>query len=217
MKIIKHAESKEDDSIAYALINLQWCLPLLEERKFRIDYYRNEETVQENQCVKRDFSFDDIEAAHPGLCEALIATFPESNSAGNQQAVSANLIAAYLFGSYVDLRENGTVATDYPYVAKVMSVNTYTNPGSFDIACSAFDVIDVSDIGIPKIKIRSYILQTVNAAQVDSIWPDSSKIAPMMEALGYTPYEVVAHLNRSLLNPGASFDAEAPDFDISVD
>lgn len=217
MKIFRHAESVADDPIEYVLLNLQGCSPSLAERKFSIDYYRNEEPSRKKQIVRRTFTFEEIEAAHPGLCGELVSLFTDSGILGSQKPAMVQSLSSFVFGTYSDLRLYGPVTTKYPYVVQVLSVSNDAEEHSFRITSVSFDVLDVSSQGIPRLSTSSYLEQPVNAAQIDNIWPNGSKLVPLMETLGYDSYKIAEQLNRSLATSEATLDVGGPVFDITFD
>lgn len=217
MKIYQHAASPSDDSVAYVLINLSECFPSLTDRKFTITYNRLGDFNESTPSIKRELSFDAVDAVHAGLSDALVEIFTNNKTASVLHAPTANCMASFIFGSYVDLQQDSAIATEYRYVTHVHSVRTDDKPDSFVIYCSSFDVLNVSEKGIPQISARLYIQQTLNTAQIESLWVNSSTLVPFMEGLGYKAHEISSELNRARLKSGSSLKPTRPDFDISFD
>lgn len=169
-----------------------------------ISYTRSDDPNEDTRFVRRDFSFDEVEAAHPGLSDTLIQMFTGDVPPCSLQTKTANVIASYLFDACSDLRIDGELTSEYPFVSNILSVRTTDDAGSFLISGAFFGVAEVSSLGIPKVRIGPDFQRHVTSEQLESIWLGGVNNVYLMEALGYDPFAVRKELNRASASNGVS-------------
>lgn len=179
MKIFTAAANAEDDSVEYRLLNMTWVKVFENDKSFDISYERGDTGGD------GFITYDEVAALHPELPVALESYLINQKTNNIGAADYAKILCAYHLKSYINTQEH-----PFPYIAASAIASTVY--GTFIIDGLSFTVDEYGRL--QRATNLLGVQREVDACTLTKIWPNSPATITVMENLGYTGREILAHL-----------------------
>lgn len=190
MKTFSPAASPQDDSLAYRLLSIDWCLLDQPNQKLRIYYVRDGKTVG------TVYTYKELDEVVAGFSDALTRLADQSLDI-TAYASAVRATAAYIFGSYVDVRTAGNDGVALPYICSISSVSS-ASAEQFYVDCLSFDIVPGGSTTIPLVSTLGEHRCVLTGNIMNRLWPDSATQVLLMETLGYSGAEIALQLNAAI-------------------
>lgn len=143
MKTYSPANTPNEDSIEYKMLNLTYCYWFDNQFKLDFTYIRNDTRI--NQKI----TFDQLESEYKGLGRVVTELADLSDPSSTELSELLSATCSYLFESCIDLTKVGFTDTEYPFITNLEAITFSIDKDYYIIKGCSFKLGPVGYSGIP--------------------------------------------------------------------